>query len=332
MLSLPIIVDEKSQKSKPVGKRARKASNPVNQSTIRSSTTTDMTPSSNEEDNVYEESSSGNSRKKMNSSTSGSKFVSMSEQSHQGYFGTKSKGSGGDKSNDLYERELSETSLKDSKKVRSSLLDSDGLKSQKIESPVTMSVSTPLNTISRSNSMNSLNDSSSFLALGNAEQKRRCNIQQGFDRLQILVPSLKDKNAKVSKAVMLQKTSDYIKELQRAREKRVADLSVYKREIEQLSEKITECQNMLPASGVSVTGNLNRVEKFEQRFSTYVREKTLENWKFYMFSLFLRPLFDTFVNSINTSSKETIDESFYDWQQKHCNLVQLRPSKYFKYL
>jgi hypothetical protein len=106
--------------------------------------------------------------------------------------------------------------------------------------------------ISRSNSVNSLNDTNTQGNLTNAEQKRRCNIQHGFDRLQILVPSLRDKNAKVSKAVMLQKTSDYIKDLQRAREKRVADLNLYKSEIEDLSNKISDCQNSLPASGTKL--------------------------------------------------------------------------------
>ena len=188
--------------------------------------------------------------------------------------------------------------------------------------------------LSRSNSMNSLNDTNTAnnsMGLTNAEQKRRCNIQHGFDRLQFLVPALRDnKNNKVSKAVMLQKTSDYIKELQKAREKRVADLNVFKAEIEALSDKIAECQSQLPAtSGVALAGNnsLNRMEKFEHRFNNYVKAKTLENWRFYLFSIFLKPLFDNFVNHVNATSKENIERTFNEWQEKHCNLTQLRPSK-----
>jgi hypothetical protein len=185
---------------------------------------------------------------------------------------------------------------------------------------------------SRSNSVNSntFNDAN----LSSAEQKRRCNIQHGFDHLQTLVPSLGEggKNSKASKAAMLQKTSEYIKELQLAREKRMKDLAVYRREIEQLSEKISECQNQLPANGVNVTGNLNKTEKFEQKFNAYVKEKTVENWKFYLFSLILRPLFNNFVTTLNTSSKEDMERTFYEWQQKYCNLTQLRPSNIFKNL
>jgi MAX-like protein X len=188
---------------------------------------------------------------------------------------------------------------------------------------------------SRSNSVTS--NTTSFTAtndanLSSAEQKRRCNIQHGFDHLQTLVPALGEggsKNSgggKASKAAMLQKTSEYIRELKMARESRLKDLNVYKREIELLSDKISECQNQLPANGVSCcTGQLNSGEKLEQKFNAYVKAKTVENWRFYLFSLILRPLFENFVTTLNTSSKEDMERTFYEWQQKYCNLTQLRP-------
>jgi hypothetical protein len=184
---------------------------------------------------------------------------------------------------------------------------------------------------SRSNSINSqnaLNDSNA--AMSSAEQKRRCNIQYGFDRLQSMVPTLNDsKNSKFSKAVMLQKASEYIKELQDKREKRLKDLEQYKLEIEALSTKISDCQNQLPANGVSVLGSLNKTEIFEQKFNSYVKDKTVDNWKFYLFSLILKPLYENFIQHLNTSSKEDMERTFYEWQSRHCNLMQLRPSKCF---
>ncbi len=181
-------------------------------------------------------------------------------------------------------------------------------------------------TLSRSNSVSSINTMNDQVST--AEQKRRCNIQHGFDRLQTLVPSLREsKNSKASKAAMLQKTSEYIKELQRARQKRMSDLEVYKKEIEQLSDQISECQNQLPANGVSVMGNLNKTEKFDQKFKAYVKERTVDNWRFYLFSIILKPLFDNFIKTLNTSSKQDMERTFYEWQDKFCNLIQLRPSK-----
>lgn len=178
---------------------------------------------------------------------------------------------------------------------------------------------------SRSSSINNTTISNEQ-GMTTAEQKRRCNIQYGFDRLQTLVPALKDsKNSKASKATMLKKTADYIKELQTARDARMADLAAYQREIESLSNKVTECQIQLPANGVSVTKSLNKTEVFEKKFRTYVQEKTVENWKFYLFSAIIKPLYDNFVTTLNTSSREDMERTFYEWQDKYCNLVQLRP-------
>ena len=143
----------------------------------------------------------------------------------------------------------------------------------------------------------------------------------------MLVPSLLDgKNAKVSKAVMLQKTSEHIKELQTIREKRMNDLAAYKRELDELSDKIVECQSQLPANGVSVaSGKLNRTERYEQKFNAYIKERTIENWRFYIFSLMLRPLFDSFLTTVTMSSKEDMQRTFDEWTAKSCNLTQLRP-------
>lgn len=124
---------------------------------------------------------------------------------------------------------------------------------------------------------------------------------------------------------MLQKTSEYIKELQVAREKRLADLAVFKRELDELSDRIAECQGQLPASGVSVTGQFNKTERYEQKFNSYIKERTMENWRFYLFSLILRPLFESFFANVTTASKEDMERTFTMWQQKSCNLLQLRP-------
>lgn len=51
-----------------------------------------------------------------------------------------------------------------------------------------------------------------------AEQKRRYNIKNGFDTLHALIPQLQQNpNAKLSKAAMLQKGADHIKQLRQER-------------------------------------------------------------------------------------------------------------------
>jgi MAX-like protein X len=165
-------------------------------------------------------------------------------------------------------------------------------------------------------------------SLSNAEQKRRCNIQNGFDQLQTLVPSLKDnQNGKISKAAMLQKTAEYIKELQVIRTHKNRDLDQYKHEIDMLSNQISRLQCELPEDGVYISGNFNRTERFKQKFNSYCQQRISENWKFYPFSLILKPLFDNFVSTVNTSSLETLESSTNEWRNRYCNLSQLRPSK-----
>lgn len=52
----------------------------------------------------------------------------------------------------------------------------------------------------------------------NAEQKRRCNIKNGFDMLNMLIPQInQNPNTKMSKAAMLQKGADYIFQLRSER-------------------------------------------------------------------------------------------------------------------
>ncbi len=142
------------------------------------------------------------------------------------------------------------------------------------------------------------------------------------------MPALNEnKNSKTSKAQMLQKTAEYIRELQDVHNQTADQLKIYKDQIEILSQQINELQNELPESGVSLTAPLNKHEKFQQKFASYVQQRTIENWKFYIFSMVLKPLFDSYVSSVNTSSNEQLENSINDWQNKHCNLSQMRRSK-----
>ena len=82
--------------------------------------------------------------------------------------------------------------------------------------------------------------------ISNAEQKRRCNIQLGFERLQDIVPTLKEgENGKASIAMMLQKTVDYITDMRTMKDQRTSELDAYKDEIENLSRQISHSLSTL---------------------------------------------------------------------------------------
>lgn len=158
-----------------------------------------------------------------------------------------------------------------------------------------------------------------------AEQKRRCNIKNGFDVLHTLIPALsQNPNAKVSKAAMLQKTADYCKKLKSERAQMQKEAEILKQEIESLNQSISQCQSQLPATGVPVTRQ--RADRMKEMFEEYVKTRTLENWKFWIFSIMVKPLFEAYNNMVSTASVEELCRTTMAWLDQHCSLVSLRPT------
>ncbi|XP_078680983.1 MLX-interacting protein-like isoform X19 [Branchiostoma floridae x Branchiostoma belcheri] len=158
-----------------------------------------------------------------------------------------------------------------------------------------------------------------------AEQKRRFNIKVGFDTLHTLIPTLSSQgNVKISKAAMLQKTVDYTKKLQAERQQMLEEARVLKQEIEELNSAISNCQAQLPATGAPVTRQ--RSDHMKEMFDEYVRTRTSQNWKFWIFSLIIRPLFETYNSAVSTGSMEDFCRTVLSWLDEHCSLPALRPT------
>ncbi|KAL5016828.1 hypothetical protein ScPMuIL_006417 [Solemya velum] len=158
-----------------------------------------------------------------------------------------------------------------------------------------------------------------------AEQKRRCNIKSGFDTLHSLIPSLsQNPNAKISKAAMLQKTAEFCKKLKRERVQMQNEADILRQEIDSQNTAITLCQSQLPATGVPVTRQ--RADQMKEMFEDYVKSRTLTNWKFWIFSIIIRNLFDTFNNMVSTASVAELCRTVLAWLDQHCSLVALRPT------
>lgn len=72
-----------------------------------------------------------------------------------------------------------------------------------------------------------------------AEQKRRYNIKNGFDMLHSLIPQLsQNPNSKMSKAAMLHKGGDYIKQLKLDRNHLMEESDKLRQEIERITNQI----------------------------------------------------------------------------------------------
>ncbi|XP_072284975.1 carbohydrate-responsive element-binding protein [Pyxicephalus adspersus] len=158
-----------------------------------------------------------------------------------------------------------------------------------------------------------------------AEQKRRCNIKLGFDTLHSLVTSLHGQHSnKLSKATTLQKTAEYIYKLQQERAQLQEEAQRLRHQVQELSDNINLCQQQLPASGVPVTHQ--HFQHMRQMFQNYVQNRTLQNWKFWLFSLLIRPLFDSFNRMVSTASMTDLRQTALDWLDQHCSLPALRPT------
>ncbi|XP_078535697.1 carbohydrate-responsive element-binding protein isoform X1 [Lissotriton helveticus] len=157
-----------------------------------------------------------------------------------------------------------------------------------------------------------------------AEQKRRFNIKLGFDTLHNLVTTLHSQpSLKVSKATTLQKTADYICKLQQERAYVQEEVQRLREEIDSLNATINRCQQQLPDTGVPITRQ--RFDQMRQMFDEYIQSRTLQNWKFWLFSIIIRPLFESFNGMVSTASIEDLRQTSMSWLSQHCSLPSLRP-------
>ncbi|XP_031983608.1 MLX-interacting protein isoform X2 [Corvus cornix cornix] len=153
-----------------------------------------------------------------------------------------------------------------------------------------------------------------------SEQKRRFNIKIGFSALNSLVSA----NSKsISHAITLQKTVEYIAKLQQERTQMQEETRRLREEIEELNATILSCQQQLPATGVPVTRQ--RFDHMKRLFDEYVRSRTLQNWKFWIFSIIIKPLFESFNGMVSTTSFKDLNETALAWLDQHCTLPILRP-------
>nr|XP_008506239.1 PREDICTED: MLX-interacting protein isoform X2 [Equus przewalskii] len=154
-----------------------------------------------------------------------------------------------------------------------------------------------------------------------AEQKRRFNIKMGFDTLNSLISN----NSKPSShAITLQKTVEYITKLQQERGQMQEEARRLREEIEELNATILSCQQLLPATGVPVTRR--QFDHMRDMFDEYVKSRTLQNWKFWIFSIIIKPLFESFKGMVSTSSLEELHRTALSWLDQHCSLPVLRPN------
>ncbi|XP_030416888.1 MLX-interacting protein-like isoform X2 [Gopherus evgoodei] len=158
-----------------------------------------------------------------------------------------------------------------------------------------------------------------------ADHARRMNISCAFDTLASLVlPGLAQPSVKLSKATLLQRSVVYVGRLQQERRQVQETARRLQGEIEELSAAIGEFQRQLPPSGAPVTPP--RLDHMAQLYDDYVRQRTLQNWRFWLFSMLVKPLFESYRGAVSTHSAKEFCQSVLDWLEQHCTLPMLRPA------
>ncbi|XP_077378677.1 MLX-interacting protein isoform X2 [Festucalex cinctus] len=155
-----------------------------------------------------------------------------------------------------------------------------------------------------------------------AEQKRRSNINHCFKTLGSLIPTL-NSQANVSIAVKMQKTVEHIEKLKQEREQMQEDIRKLQEEITSLKVSINLCHDQMPATGAQVTQR--RFDHMQHRFTEYVKLRSRQDWKFWIFSVIIKPLFESFNKMVSTASATELCKTTLEWLERHCSLVALRP-------
>ncbi|KAL3882629.1 hypothetical protein ACJMK2_028953 [Sinanodonta woodiana] len=158
-----------------------------------------------------------------------------------------------------------------------------------------------------------------------AEYKRRDKIQKGFDTLKSLVPELKESsNSKESKASMLFKTAHHVVRLKADCARQQNKISALRHELEVLGNETHCLQNNLPENGLVKTECPPC--KMDVLYQDYVKTQTETNWKFWIFSFFMRPLYKSYRTAMATSSTMAdFTHAVQNWTRENLTLVNLRP-------
>ncbi|XP_032572304.1 uncharacterized protein LOC6618269 isoform X2 [Drosophila sechellia] len=158
-----------------------------------------------------------------------------------------------------------------------------------------------------------------------AEQKRRYNIKNGFDTLHALIPQLQQNpNAKLSKAAMLQKGADHVKQLRQERNVLKDKIEALRLERDELNNSLTHLHSILPANGAPVTRQ--GTEHVRQLYDIYVRYNTMNDWKFWILGLILEPLLASYTSTVSSASLDELRRTAFLWVDQHCSLIDLRPA------
>ncbi|XP_028636181.1 max-like protein X isoform X3 [Grammomys surdaster] len=141
-----------------------------------------------------------------------------------------------------------------------------------------------------------------------AEQKRRDAIKRGYDDLQTIVPTCQQQDfsigsQKLSKAIVLQKTIDYIQFLHKEKKKQEEEVSTLRKDVTAL--KIMKV-------------NYEQIVKAHQDNPHEGEDQVSDQVKFNVFQGIMDSLFQSFNASISVASFQELSACVFSWIEEHC--------------
>ncbi|KAF4787475.1 Coenzyme A synthase [Turdus rufiventris] len=147
-----------------------------------------------------------------------------------------------------------------------------------------------------------------------AEQKRRDAIKKGYNDLQAIVPTCEQQDfsissQKLSKAIVLQKTIDYIQFLHKEKKKQEEEVSTLRKDV--MALKIMKV-------------NYEQIVKAHQDNPNEGKNQISDEVKFNVFQGIMDSLFQSFNASISVTSFQELSACVFSWIEEHCKPQTLR--------
>ncbi|KAF6095463.1 MAX dimerization protein MLX [Phyllostomus discolor] len=141
-----------------------------------------------------------------------------------------------------------------------------------------------------------------------AEQKRRDAIKRGYDDLQTIVPTCQQQDfsigsQKLSKAIVLQKTIDYIQFLHKEKKKQEEEVSTLRKDV--MALKIMKV-------------NYEQIVKAHQDNPHEGEDQVSDQVKFNVFQGIMDSLFQSFNASVSMASFQELSACVFSWIEEHC--------------
>ena len=117
----------------------------------------------------------------------------------------------------------------------------------------------------------------------------------------------------------------HIRQVIEIRNRMQEEVDLLQEEKDQLQQKISQYQSSLPVDGIPVVPAARRSREASYGlFHSYIADRTRKNWRFYPYSLILKPIFESFQNTVTCDSPDEFLRSLNDWKTNALGLYQLR--------